>query len=156
MGTVAAAGLSVAGTAFQIMGQRHQAAAQEAVADYNSQLAKQQVGHESEVVAENARRKARESAQIVGLQREAIAASGMAPSGSPLAVLGETVMTLERDIMDMGYEAAMRARQLHAQAAMGQWEARQAAGASGIAQVGTLLTGLQNTRTQYRKAKGIY
>jgi hypothetical protein len=155
MGTAVAAGASIFGTALQIKGQGDQARAAKLTADYNSQLAKQQVAHESEVVAENARRKARENAQIIGLQREAIAASGMAPSGTPLAVLGETVMMLERDIMDMGFEAALRARKLHSEAAMGQWEAQQTAAALRAQQWATAAKGISDTAFSYRKAKGL-
>lgn len=138
---VAALATAAAGTAVAVYGQQQQAKAAEYTADYNADVAEQQAAHESQVALENARRRAIEAGRIIGLQREAIAASGLAPVGTPLAVLGDSVMTLERDIMDMGYEAAARARQLQTDAAMGRWEGAATAGALRTASYGTALAG---------------
>ena len=146
--------VAVAGTALTVYGQQQAANAAEDAANYNSDVALQQARHENEVAAENARRKARENAKIIGLQREAIAASGLAPAGTPLAILGESVMTLERDILDMGYEAAARARQLQSSAAMSRWEGSATASAASTAAIGTMISGLSSAGGGYFRAKG--
>jgi hypothetical protein len=145
---------AVAGTVITVAGQRQAANAAQDTANYNADLALEQARHENEVAAENARRKARENAKIIGLQREAIAVSGLAPAGTPLAILGETVSTLERDILDMGYEAAARARQLQSSAAMSRWEGSATASAATTAMVGTAISGVSSAGKGYFKAKG--
>lgn len=145
---------TVIGAGVAIYGQQQSAAAAEDVASYNSQVALQQAQHETEVATENARRKTRENAQIIGLQREAIAASGLAPAGTPLAVLGEAVTVLERDVMDMGYEAAARARALQSSAAMGRYEGASTASAMRTQSIATGISGVGGAASSFIKAKG--
>lgn len=147
--------VSAIGTGMAVDAQHQQAKAVEYTADYNAEMERQQSLHETEVASENARRKARENAKIIGLQREAIAASGLAPAGTPLAILGETVTTLEREILDMGYEAAARARQLQSQAEMSLWEGRTTAGALRTASYGTAISGASSATTGFLGAKGM-
>ncbi len=151
---LASLAVGVAGTAVAVHGQQQQAKAAEYTAEYNAELARQQAGHETEVAAENARRKTRENARIIGLQREAIAASGLAPAGTPLAILGDTVMTLERDVLDIGYAAASRARQLYSGAEMALWEGKTQADALRTASIGTALSGLASAGTGFLGATG--
>lgn len=146
--------VSVVGTGVAVYGQQQQAKAAEYTAEYNANLATQQAEHETQVAYENARRKTRENARIIGLQREAIAASGLAPAGTPLAILGDTVMTLERDILDMGYEAASRAQQLRSGAEMALYEGRATAGALRMGSYATALTGATSATTGFLNATG--
>jgi hypothetical protein len=145
---------AVAGTAVSVYGQQQQAQAAEDTAEYNSKLALQQAAHETEVATENARRKARENARVIGLQRQAISANGLAMSGTPLAILGDSVMTLERDILDMGYEAAARAAQLRGTAAMELWEGSATASALRTASVGTAISGISKAGESFLGATG--
>jgi hypothetical protein len=151
---ITSAGLAIAGTAMAVYGQQQAAKGAEYTAEYNAKLATQQAGHETEVSAENARRKTRENAQIIGLQRDAIAASGLAPTGTPLAILGDSVTTLQRDIMDMGYEAAARANQLHSAAAMSLTEGRNTATGLRTQSYATGLQGVASATSGFLKAKG--
>ena len=151
---VASLAVAAGGTAVAVHGQQQQAKAAEYTADYNANLAQQQAGHETQVAMENARRKTRENARIIGLQREAIAASGLAPAGTPLAILGDSVMTLERDIMDMGYEAAARAQQLRSGAEMALYEGRATAGALRTASIGTAISGATSATTGFLGSTG--
>jgi len=112
------------GTYMSAQGQRAAAKTAEDTAKYNAQLQRQQATQEMAVGAENARRKARENARLLGRQRALVAQSGLAMEGTPLAILGETATLLQRDIMDMGYQAQLRARSLQASASMGLWEGR--------------------------------
>lgn len=151
---IAAVAASAVGAGVSFYGQQQQAKAAEATADYNAQLARNQAAHETEAAAENARRKARENARIIGLQREAIAASGMASTGTPLALLGETVMSLERDLLDIGFDAASRGNALRSQAAMTEWEGKGTASAMRTAAWGGLVSGLTSAGSGYLTATG--
>jgi hypothetical protein len=152
---IAAVMVSAAGTAVSVNAQQEQAKAAEYTGEYNEELQRQQAIHETQVANKNARRKTRENAKIIGLQREAVAASGLAMAGTPLAILGESVMTLERDIMNMGYEAAARATQLRSGAEMSLWEGRTTAGAMRTAAVGTAISGVASAANRYFTAKGL-
>jgi hypothetical protein len=151
---ISSAVVAVAGTAVSVYGQQQQAKAAEYTAEYNADVASQQSLHETEVALENARRKARENARIIGLQREAIAASGLAMAGTPLAILGDSVATLERDVLDMGYEAAARAKQLESAAAMGLWEGKSQASALRTASVATGFLGASSAASSFVSAGG--
>lgn len=151
---ISTAVVSLVGTGIAVKGQMDQAQAAEYTAEYNADVARQQALHETEVANENARRKTRENARIIGLQREAIAASGLAPSGTPLAILGETVTTLERDLLDMGYEAQARANQLRSTAEMALWEGNATASALRTAAIGTAISGIASATGGYLNASG--
>jgi hypothetical protein len=151
---IAAAGASIAGTAISFIGQRNAATAANQTAKYNAQIQRSQAVQETEVAKENARRKQRENSQIIGRQRAMLAQSGLAMEGTPLAVLGETAMTLQRDILDLGYDAATRARALKAGASMSIWEGKQQASAMKTASVGTAISGVTSATTGYLTATG--
>lgn len=141
-------GLVGAGVSFY--GAAQQSAAAQSAADYNAKLLRMQAEHETEVGAENARRKTRENARVFAQQRQALAANGLTPtSGTPLAIMGETAMILQRDILDMGYESTNRARQALAKASMTQWEGATQSGALLTAGAGGLLTGISSSVTGY-------
>ena len=134
---------------------QHQAAnAAEATGKYNANLAEEEARRVGKAAAENARRKQRENARILGAQRAAIAQSGFAMEGSPLAVLGESAMTLQRDLLDMGYEAANRARALQAQAGMSLWEGSAQASAMNTSAAGSAMSGLGNAGLGYLSGTG--
>ena len=146
--------VSLVGTGVAVYGQLQQAQAAEYTAEYNADVARQQAVHETEVSNENARRKNRENAQIIGLQREAMSASGLAPAGTPLAILGESVMTLQRDILDIGYEAASRASQLRSGAEMALWEGKTTAGSLRTGAIASAITGAASATTGFLSASG--
>lgn len=150
----AAAAATVAGTAISFIGQRNAATAANQTAKYNAQIQRSQAMQETEVAKENARRKQRESARIIGQQRAIIAQSGMAMEGTPLAVLGETAMTLQRDIMDIGYTAETRARALRAGASMSIWEGKQQSSAMRTNATATAISGVASATTGYLTATG--
>ncbi len=156
MATITATVLAAAGTGLSFIGQRQAARAAESTGFYNAALARQQAGQEQAVGAENARRKARENARMIAQQRAALAKSGLQMEGTPLAVLGETAMMLERDIMDMGFEAENRLRNLLAGADLSVWEGKQQRKAGMLGSVGTAIGGLAGTTEGYAKAKGLW
>lgn len=142
------------GTYMSVQGQRAAADAAEKTADYNAKIQRDQAKQEGEAAAENARRKARENARIIGRQRAIIAQSGLAMEGTPLAVLGETTSMLQRDILDMGYEASNRMRSLQASANMGLWQGKNQAGALRTEALTTGLAGVSSMATGYMNAAG--
>jgi hypothetical protein len=146
--------VSAIGTGVSAYGQHQSANAAEATAKYNANLAEDEARRVGKVAAENARRKQRENARILGAQRAAIAQSGFAMEGSPLAVLGESAMTLQRDILDMGYDAANRSRALQAQAGMSLWEGASQASAMRVSAAGSTASGLGNAGLGYLSATG--
>lgn len=141
--------ISVVGTAVSMKAMHDQAKAAEYAAEHNAQVAEQQAAHETELAAENARRKEHENGRIIALQREAIAANGLAMTGTPLAMLGETVTLLQRDIMDMGYENASRVRELQNSAAMSRWEGETTASAMRTKMVATGISGVASAAGGY-------
>lgn len=138
------------GTYMSVQGQRNAADAAESTAKYNAQVQRDQAMRENEAAAENARRKSRENARIIGRQRAIIAQSGLAMEGTPLAVLGETATMLQRDILDMGYDAQNRVNNLQAGANMSLWQGKNQAsalrtdaltsGLAGVAKIGGYLS----------------
>jgi hypothetical protein len=123
---VAATSIAI-GTAISVKGQLDAAKAAEQTGKYNAQIQRDESVRQTNAAAENARRKERENAGIIGRQRAALAESGMSMEGTPLAILGETSTFLSRDILDIGYDAANKTRSLQASANMSIWEGESSA-----------------------------
>jgi len=146
---------TVAGTTVSVIGQRNAATAAENIGKYNAKLQRDQAGQTNLANAENSRRKTRENARVLGAQRAALAQSGLSMEGTPLAVLGETAMTLQRDILDMGYNAATKARALQAGANLSLYEGKSQASALRTSAVATFFNGVSNAATTGADAKGL-
>ena len=142
------------GTYLSVQGQRSAADAAEKTAQYNAQVQRTQAAQEMEVAKENARRKARENARLLGRQRALVAQSGLVMEGTPLAILGESATILQRDIMDMGYEAQMRSRSLQAGASMSLWEGKQQSSAMKTQALTTGIQGASSIASGYLNYKG--
>lgn len=151
-----AAVVSVAGTGVAVIGQRNAATAANQTAKYNAKLQNQQATQTNLVAAENARRKTRENARIIGAQRAAIGASGLAMAGTPLAVLGETSMMLQRDILDIGFDSANQSRNLRAAANLSIYEGKSNASALKTSALATGISGVASAATGYGQAKGLF
>lgn len=147
---------SIVGTGVAVYGQRQAASAANQTAKYNAKIQNQNAAQATTVAAENARRKTRENARIIGAQRAAIGASGLAMSGTPLAVLGETAMMLQRDVLDIGFDAANQTRNLQAGAKMSLYEGKTQAGALKTSAVATGISGVASAATGYASAKGLF
>lgn len=163
-----AAGAAVIGTAVSVKGQMdaakgqmYAAKAAEDTGKYNAQVQRNEASRQTDVAAENARRKERENAGIIGRQRAALAESGMSMEGTPLAILGETSTLLSRDILDIGYEAANKTRSLQSAASMSLWEGntqgsamRIQASAMRTQAVATGIKGIGSAASDYKDATG--
>ena len=133
--------ITIAGAAYAAYGQQQQAKAAESTAKYNADVARDQASRENLVNAENMRRKTRDNNRLLAQVRASTAAKGLASEGTPLAVLGDAAMTLERDINDLSYEASTRYQSLAQGAKMSIWEGKQTASALRTESYGTLLSG---------------
>lgn len=142
------------GTYMSVQGQRAAAAQAESTAKYNARIQRDQAMQENAAAAENARRKARENARIIGRQRAIIAQSGLAMEGTPLAVLGETASMLQRDILDMGYDAQNKVNSLQAGANMSLWQGKNQASALRTQSLTTGLAGVAGMANGYLSASG--
>jgi hypothetical protein len=147
---------ALVGTGVSIYGQRQAASAAEATGKYNAKLQRDQAVQTNLANAENARRKTRDNARVLGAQRAALAQTGLSMEGTPLAVLGETAMTLQRDILDMGYDAATKARSLQAGANLSLYEGKSQASALKTSSVATGLSGVSSAAMGYGEAKGLF
>lgn len=145
---IATTAVALVGTGVAVYGQVQAANAAEDAAEYNAEIKRNQARQESLAAEENARRKARENARFIAGQRAAIAKNGLSLEGTPLAVLGESAMMLERDIMDLSWDASNRSQALLHGAGMELWEGDSAAAslrtravASGLSGVSSAMTG---------------
>ena len=115
---------------------------------------RKQAAQEMEVAAENARRKQGENRRILAALRAESAASGFQMTGTPLAVFGDTAMQLERDILDMSFEAENRRRNILTGAENRTWEAEQQASGIINSGIGSALGTAASGTTGAFKSKG--
>jgi len=76
--------------------------------------------------------------------------------GTALAVLGETAMMLEREIMDASYQASTRYQALAQGAKMSLWEGSQQASALKTQAIGGLIKGAATVGYDFAQAKGMF
>ena len=145
---------TIAGTTIAVQGQRNAATAANQTAKSNAKIQTQQAAQATTVAAENARRKTRENARILGSQRAAIGASGLSMEGTPLAILGESATTLQRDILDIGFDAQNRVNQLQAGAKMSLWEGKTQSSALKMGAISTGIEGISSASSGYLSATG--
>lgn len=106
----------------QVESSRAAAKATEKAAALNAKEKQIQAKQVMEVASENARRKQEENRRQLAAVRAANAANGFQMEGTPLAVFGETALQLERDILDISFEAESQRRALLAGAQTDVWE----------------------------------
>lgn len=146
--------VAIAGTAMAVYGQRQQASAVKSTAKYNAQVQRDQATRENEVSAENLRRKTRDNNRTLATIRASTASKGLVMEGTPLAVLGESAMMLEREIQDASFEASARYRAQSQGALMSLWEGKQEASALKTASYATALRGAASATSGYLSAAG--
>lgn len=156
MAAITSAVISGAGVAMSFLAQRQQAAAAKATANYNAEIQRRQATQENMVSAENIRRKTRDNNRMLAEVRASTAGRGLAMQGTPLAVLGETAMMLEREIMDANYQASTRYQTLAQGARMTLWEGNQQASALKTQAIGGLVKGVATVGYNFAQAKGMF
>lgn len=176
--TLAIIGVAAAGTVVAYAGQQQQAraataqvktqqailernaASQQAIAEYNAQIAERQADEERKAARKAARKFEREGKRLIGTQRVQLARGGvLSTEGTPALLLEETAQELEQERIDILTEGFLRGEFLESEAVglrfRGTTEAESlrfqgaAAGARGaniargarLASMGTLLTG---------------
>jgi len=146
--------VSVVGTAVAVKGSMDAADAAETTAAMNANEQRRQAAKEAETAAENARRAEQEKSRYLASQRAQLAASGLAMEGTPLAVLGDTAVALELQILDIGADAAARQRALRQGAALSLYEGKSQASALRAEGIATGLQGTTSALTGGAKAGG--
>jgi pyruvate/2-oxoglutarate dehydrogenase complex dihydrolipoamide acyltransferase (E2) component len=152
VGISVATTLISAGTTYY--GQEQQKKAVEAQADYNEEVAKNEISQENAIATENARRVAKEKNRTISAIRAANWANGLAVEGTPLAVLGDVASEFEQEIADIGYGAANRKMQLLSESYLSRFGADSQKQALGIAQAGTVVSGIGSAAGGYLSASG--
>ena len=151
---VATVVISAVGTGVSMKASADAADAAENVAAMNANEQRKQAAKEAETAAENARRAEQEKSRYLATQRAQLAASGLAMEGTPLAVLGDTAMALELQILDLGADAAARQRALRQGAALSIYEGKSQASALRTEAVATGLQGASSITSGYLKTSG--
>lgn len=151
---IVAAALAVAGAGVSFYGQQQAAKAAEITGKYNADLQRSEAEQTTIATAENARRRQRENTRVLAAQRNALAAAGLTLEGSPLAVFGDTAQALEREILDLGYEAQTKRRALLAGANLSVFESKAQASAMRTQSYASLASNLSSAATSYAQAGG--
>lgn len=118
-GAVASVAATAIGTTMGVVGSIQQqkqseanAKAQQAQAEYNARMAEREARALEAENAENARRQHEESKKLKSAQRAAIGSSGVdMTTGSPLALLGATAASEQRNLMDAHYTGYRQVQQ---------------------------------------------
>jgi hypothetical protein len=139
---IASLALTAIGTGISVYGNMQAADAAEDAAARQATEQRLQARKEAEVAAENARRAEQEKTRAIATQMAGLASNGLAMEGTPLAVLGDTALTLEMEILDIGHQSAMRQRQLLAGAKVAEIEGKATASAYRIGAAGTAVSGV--------------
>lgn len=149
-----ATAISFAGTYMAYQANQQAADAAESAAKYNAEVKRNEAIRESQVAEENIRRKSRENSRIIAEQRAAIADRGLSLEGTPLAVLGDTATTLERDIADMSWEASNKVSSLIEGAKIDRWEGGQTAASLRTKANAAALSGFSSAITGFGRGAG--
>lgn len=134
--------MMAAGAAMSAYGSLQQGKAQAAAANYEAQVAQNnaRLALENGAVQEQAQRQQMQG--LIGQQRAAYAASGVAlDSGSALGVIEGTARQGELDALTIRADARQQAQNFRSQATMGRFSARNAKTSGMLGAVGSLLGG---------------
>jgi len=121
--------LTAISTDMQVRASKKQAKVANQTAILEAKENRAQAQQAMDVAGENARRKQRENMRHLAAIRSSNAKSGFQMEGTPLAVFGESALQLEREILDMSFQAENRYRALIAGADTAIWEGAQQASA---------------------------
>jgi hypothetical protein len=146
--------VSAIGTGISVYGQNQAANAAEDAAARQAHEGRLQARSEAERAAENARRAEQEKSRLIARQRAELAGAGMAMTGTPLAILGDSALTLELDILDIGHASAQRQRALKAGARTAEIEGNATASALRLKAVATGVQGAASAAGGYGQASG--
>lgn len=124
----------------QYSAQRRSAKAQEAAAEYNAQVMRNQAKHEADVTAENVRRQSVAKQKRLSALRARKAGSGLTFSGSVLDQLEATDFAMEREIQDSVFQSQVRQGAYRQKTQQTLWEGQmRAAGTRSTANASLLM-----------------
>ena len=133
--------LNAVSSVFSFVGQRKQAKATEAAAEFNAKVAENEAINVENERRESARRERRLNRRKLGKQRALIAKAGVLETGSPLELMAETAGELEVGVLDFNRQQQAKQRQLRSQAAITRFEGKQKAKGLRLASIGTAIKG---------------
>ncbi|MEG0334054.1 MAG: hypothetical protein RR553_07785 [Akkermansia sp.] len=136
-----AAASAIGSTVINASAQRKQAKAEQAMAQYNNQLAEQRVQTIREESNEATIRAQREKRAALAEINAQAGASGVVMEGSPLVVLGAVGQKYETSIQDEARRAQIEMQDVRRQAQIGQWESQQRVSGLRTQTGGTILSG---------------
>jgi len=113
---------TAAGGAMQFVGQRQQAKAATAAAEFNAKVQENEAIRVQQESAEQTKRTRIANKRLSGRQRAQIGKAGVIESGSPLELMAETAGELELGVLDGIRTAQARQEQLRSQAGLTRFE----------------------------------
>ena len=149
---------TAAGGAMQFVGQRQQAKAAEATAEFNAKVAENEAIRVEQERSEQARRTRIQNERLLGKQKALVAKAGVTTAGSPLELMAETAGELELGVLDANRAARAKVQQLHSQAGLTRFEGAQKAKGLRRQAFGSLLqTGTSvGYQTDYGHKQGMF
>jgi hypothetical protein len=138
-------GLSAIGGAVSFVGQRQQAKAAEASAEFNAKVQENEALRVSQETSEQTKRSRIANKRLLGKQRAQIGKAGVLETGSPLELMAETAGELELGVLDSIRAGQARSEQLRNQASLTRFEGKSTAKGLRTAAFGTLLKTAGNT-----------
>jgi hypothetical protein len=139
---------TVASTAVSIHGQRQQAKAAEAAAEFNAKVAENEALRVEMESREQIRRDRITHKRLLGRQRALAAKSGVTETGSPLDLMAETAGELELGILDSQRAHQAKATQLRGEATIGRFEGKSRAVGLRNRSIATGIGGISRAATQ--------
>ena len=139
-----AGAIAAVGTAVSAVGMVQQGQAAQASADANAEAMRMQADAENRAAGAREEAHRRETRQFLGTQRAALAQAGVGLNGSTYDVARQSAVNAELDALNIRYEGQLAARGLQGQAAMTQFEGRQARTAANMGAGAALLQGASN------------
>lgn len=134
---------STAATVVKAGGQILGGGSKKDAAEYNARVAEDNARLASEKAALDARRVRRMADETKGSIRAAAGASGITMSGSAMDVMAETATLAEEDVLLVQHSGEVRADNLMKEAALSQFQGKQAKKSSYISSASTLLRGFE-------------
>ena len=158
---VASAGMQAKSQYDQGKAAKAQGESEQAWANYNAEVAQHEANQKDLANSEEGRRARSQAQRIQATQRAKYAASGLALEGTPLLVMEETAMNLEKDILELSLQGELESGKLRSQAGISLLQGQAAkqrgnnlANAYNMQAGASLLSGAAGVAGTYVKAKG--
>lgn len=143
----------IAGSLIQGQQQADTSSANAAILEYNRQVAEQDAIAALEAGEYEKQQLERQRRLLLGAQKAAFSSSGFTLSGTPLAIMSDTLAQFELDKLIVGQNAATMVNRYRSQASIYGYSAANQRSTSSTALRSSLLTGISNAATFYMGSK---